>query len=251
VRPKDVREIAKAGSSAIPQTPGPAQETRMPGCRIEAVRQITEIRHGGRVSDALILATPGSRSRGQIQPTSGSGELLPSGLCQDRHRGAAARAGSSIKGRFTDTNDQVIDPYVTVRPEVIDALGKLASGGGNMEAGPTPRRPPASCAAGKPFRPGGSPPFQETATRSTNRPGWLCRRSATNRPASRDVLVHDLDPKVQIAAIRTTGLVAAKDALPELADALKRTRDAKVKRAALAAIAMLPRRIAAAYTRSI
>jgi HEAT repeat protein len=53
-------------------------------------------------------------------------------------------------------------------------------------------------------------------------------------------LVHDLDPKVQIAAIETAGLLRAKDAVPELADALKRARDAKVKRAALAAIAMLP-----------
>jgi HEAT repeat protein len=53
-------------------------------------------------------------------------------------------------------------------------------------------------------------------------------------------LVHDLDQKVQIAAIETTGLLRNRDAVPELADALKRARDAKVKRAALTAIAMLP-----------
>jgi HEAT repeat protein len=53
-------------------------------------------------------------------------------------------------------------------------------------------------------------------------------------------LVHDLDQKVQIAAIETAGLLRDNDAVPELADALKRARDAKVKRAALTAIAMLP-----------
>ena len=35
---------------------------------------------------------------------------------------------------FTDTDDQVIDPYVVVRPEVIAALGKLISGGGSLDA---------------------------------------------------------------------------------------------------------------------
>jgi HEAT repeat protein len=53
-------------------------------------------------------------------------------------------------------------------------------------------------------------------------------------------LLHDLDQKVQIAAIETTGLLRDMDAVPDLADALKRARDAKVKRAALTAIAMLP-----------
>jgi HEAT repeat protein len=52
--------------------------------------------------------------------------------------------------------------------------------------------------------------------------------------------LHDLDAKVQIAAIETVGLLRDKGALPELTDALKRARDVKVKRAALTSIAMLP-----------
>src|SRR5260370_7253404 len=43
------------------------------------------------------------------------------------------RVGSSIKSKFTDTNDQVIDTYVQVRPEVIQALGRLARGGVSMD----------------------------------------------------------------------------------------------------------------------
>jgi HEAT repeat protein len=52
--------------------------------------------------------------------------------------------------------------------------------------------------------------------------------------------LHDLDSKVQIAAIETVGLLRDQGALPELADALKRARDVKVKRAALTSVAMLP-----------
>jgi HEAT repeat protein len=53
-------------------------------------------------------------------------------------------------------------------------------------------------------------------------------------------LLHDLDPKVQVAAIETTGLLRNTDAVPDLVDVLNHAREAKVKRAALTAIAMLP-----------
>jgi HEAT repeat protein len=53
-------------------------------------------------------------------------------------------------------------------------------------------------------------------------------------------LLHDFDPKVQVAAIETTGLLLNKQAVPDLTDTLNRARDAKVRRAALTAIAMLP-----------
>jgi HEAT repeat protein len=45
---------------------------------------------------------------------------------------------------------------------------------------------------------------------------------------------------VQIAAIETTGLLRNTEAVPDLIDVLNHARDAKVKRAALIAVAMLP-----------
>jgi len=53
-------------------------------------------------------------------------------------------------------------------------------------------------------------------------------------------LLHDLDPKVQLAAIETAGLLRNTAAVPDLKDVLNRAHDAKVKRAALTALAMLP-----------
>ena len=59
--------------------------------------------------------------------------------------------GTGIKGKFTDTNDQVVPPYITVRPEVIAALGALVRSGGTMDIAPTPPAPWAFCAAAPPF----------------------------------------------------------------------------------------------------
>ena len=58
--------------------------------------------------------------------------------------------------------------------------------------------------------------------------------------ASMQFLLHDLDARVQVTAIETTGLLQNKAALPDLVDVLNHTRDSKVRRAALTAIAMLP-----------
>jgi hypothetical protein len=52
--------------------------------------------------------------------------------------------------------------------------------------------------------------------------------------------VRDPDKKVQVAAIETAGLLSNKEALRDLREVLKTTRENEVRRAALAAIARLP-----------
>jgi HEAT repeat protein len=53
-------------------------------------------------------------------------------------------------------------------------------------------------------------------------------------------LLRDLNSRVQIAAIETTGLLRNRQAVPDLVEVLQRAKDAKVRRAALGSIAMLP-----------
>ncbi len=238
VRPKDVREMAKAGSSAIPKL---QELLKNPDTdvRIEIVKQITEI-GTARSLDALVLATRDNDPEVQIRATDGLVNFYLPGYVRTGIGASLRRAGSSIKGRFTDTNDQVIDPYITVQPEVIDALGKLASGGGNMDA-----RANAARALGI-LRGKKAVPDLVEALHSKNSDvmyeSLVALQKIRDESAGPRVifLLHDLNQKVQIAAIETTGLLRDMDAVPELADVLKRARDAKVKRAALTAIAMLP-----------
>jgi HEAT repeat protein len=238
VRPKDVREMAKAGPSAIPKL---QELLKNPDAdvRIEAVKQITEIGTAGSL-DALILAIRDNDPEVQIRATDGLVNFYLPGYVKTGIGASLRRVGTGIKGRFTDTNDQVIDAYVTVRPEVIDALGKLASGGGNMDA-----RANAARALGI-LRGRKALPDLVEALHSKNSDvmyeSLVALQKIRDESAGPRVtfLLHDLDQKVQIAAIATTGLLRNMDAVPELADVLKHARDAKVKRAALTAIAMLP-----------
>ncbi len=238
VRPKDVREMAKAGSSAIPRLQellkNPSLEVR-----IETVKQLTEV--GTQYSlDPLILATRDNDPEVQIRAIDGLVNFYLPGYVQTGFASSVRRVGTSIKGKFTDTNDQVVDPFVVVRPEVISALGKLAGGGGSMDV-----RANAARALGILRGKGAVPDLLEAAhSKDTGviYESLVALQKIHDESAAPRLtfLLHDLDSKVQVAAIETTGLLRNTDAVPDLIDVLNHARDAKVKRAALTAVAMLP-----------
>src|SRR5947209_2143998 len=132
VRPKDVREIGKGGSAALPRLQellkNPATDVR-----VAAVKQISE--SGTQHSlDPLIAATRDNEPEVQMRATDGLVNFYLPGYVQTGIGASLRRVGTSLKGKFTDTNDQVIDPFITVRPDIISALGSLVRGGGAMEA---------------------------------------------------------------------------------------------------------------------
>jgi len=238
VRPKDVRDIAKSGSTAIPKLQELLKNSQT-DVRVEVVKQVTEI-GTARSLDPLILATQDNDPEVQIRATDGLVNFYVPGYVRTGFSASLSRVGNSVKGKFTDTNDQVIDPYIMVRPDVIAALGKLARGGGSMEA-----RANAARAIGILRGKEAVPDLIEAIrTKDTNviYESLIALQKIRDESAGPRItfLTRDLDPKVQIAAIETAGLLRNKDALPDLTDALNRARDVKVRRAALTSIAMLP-----------
>jgi HEAT repeat protein len=239
VRPKDVREIAKNGSSAIPRLAellkNPAKEVR-----VEAVKQLTEIGTQGSL-DPLIQATRDNDPEVQARAADGVTNFYYPGYAQQSGLGGSLkRIGSGIKGMFTDTGDQAIDAYVTVRPEVIAALGKLTSGGGSVDA-----RAGAARALGV-LRGKGAVPDLVEAVHSKDTDviyeSLVALQKIRDESAGPrlEFRLRDLDKRVQTAAIETVGLLHDTEALPALGDVLKRASDAGVRRVALTSIAMMP-----------
>jgi HEAT repeat protein len=237
-RPKDVREIAKAGSTALPQLQellkNPDRDVR-----IEAVKQIIII-GPPRSLDPLIVATLDNDPDVQMLATDGIVNFYMPGYVKTGVTAPLRKVGSSIKGKFTDTNDQVIDAYLTPRADAIAAIGKLVRSGSSMDS-----RADAARAIGI-LRGKAAVPDLEDAAHSKNSEliyeALIALQKIRDESAGPHVsfLLHDLDSKVQIAAIETMGLLRNKDAAPALADVLNHSKDAKVKRAALTSLAMLP-----------
>jgi len=238
MRPKDVRNLAKQGSSALPQLQEFLKNADLE-IRVEAVKAILEI--GGKDSlTPLIQATADNDAEVQIRATDGLVNFYLPGYVRTGLSASIRRVGTSIKGKFTDVNDQMIDPFVQVRPDVVEALGKLARNGASLES-----RANAARAIGI-LRGRAAVDDLVAAIRSKN--GEVIYECLIALQKIRDdsaapkiaFLLHDLDEKVQIAAIETTGLLLNKDSIPDLLDAMRRAKNNKVRRAALTAIAMLP-----------
>jgi len=237
-RVRAARDLAKQGVEAIPKLT-PMLKDPSPEVRIEAVKSIVQIdtQHS---LDPLIEATRDNDPEVQIRATDGLVNFYLPGYVESGVGATLKRAGAAIKASFTGQSDQVIDPYVQVRPDIIAALGKLASGSVSMDA-----RANAARALGI-LRGKDAVPDLIKALQSGDEQVMLESLLALQKirdPASGprfSYLVLDMDPRIQLAAIETTGLLQNREALPRLRRALQQSDNKDVRRAALGAIAMMP-----------
>lgn len=232
-RAKAARELGKGGSEAIPQLT-PMLKDPVPDVRVEAVRAIVGI--GTQHSlDPLIAATRDNDAEVQLRATDGLVNFYLPGYVQT----GLSRLTSSVRGRFDKENTQVIDPYVTVRPEVVTALGQLARGGVSMDV-----RANAARAIGILRGRAAVPDLIEAIqTKDDNVlfESLIALQKIGDPSAGPRIvfLVRDLHERVQIAAIDTMGLLKAKEAVPHLHSVFDSTSSDKVRRAALTALSML------------
>jgi HEAT repeat protein len=237
-RLRAVKDLAKTGSEAIPRLEPYLKDPDL-GVRVEAVKAISEL--GTQKSlEPLVQATRDNDPEIQIRATDGLVNFYLPGYLKTGFSGSLKRAGTAIKGKFTDTNDQVIDTFVMVRPEIITALGRLVTGGSSMEA-----RANAARALGI-LR--GKAAEDQLVAALKSKDDQVMYESLIAIQKIRDpnvapriaFLLRDPDERVQIAAIETSGLLQNKSAMADLRDVLEHGHSAKVRRAALTALAMLP-----------
>lgn len=236
-RVKAVHDLAKGGPDSIPRIAPYVSDPDL-SVRIEAVKALVDI-GGPKSVDPLLVASKDSDPEIQIRATDGLINVYLPGYSKNGMSGTIQRAGTSIKAKFTDTNDKIIDAYVQVRPDVIQALGRLAKSGASIEA-----RGNAARAIGI-LRGHAAIPDLIEALYSKDDPVMyeaLIALQKIRDPASAprmSFVVHDLDDKIQIAALETAGILANKQSAPDVRDALSHARNIKVRRAALEALSML------------
>lgn len=236
-RARAARELGKQGADAIPQLLPYLSDIDV-SVRIEAVKALDDI-GGPRTVDPLVKLCADPDPEIEIRATDGLVNAYMPGYLKTGLSGTMQRVGNSIKAKFNDSNDQVIDAYVDVRPEVITALGKLVRTGAGTEA-----RANAARAIGI-LRGRAAIPDLVEALHSKD--DSVMFESLTAIEKIRDpsaapriaFLLRDLEEKIQIAALTTTGILLNRDAEPDVRDALKHARGPKVRRAALTALAML------------
>ena len=238
-RAKAVREYGKnASSDAIPKLETYLADPDV-DVRREAVKAIVDI-GTPRSLDPLVKFCADNDPEIQIRAVDGLVNFYLPGYIKTGMTASLRRVGASIKSKFTDTNDQVVDAFVQVRPEIGQAIGRVARGGASTDA-----RANAARAAGI-LRARQAVPDLEEALRSKDSEviyeSLIALQKIRDQSAGPSVAVrlNDLDEKVQVAAIETTGLLDNRAAVNDLRGILDRSRGMKVKRAALTAMAQMP-----------
>jgi HEAT repeat protein len=240
-RARAVRDYGRgADSSAIPvlekHLKDPAVEVR-----VEAVKAIVDI-GTQRSLDPLVEATRDNDPEVQIRATDGLVNFYVPGYVRSGFSARLRRVGTSIQGRFSDKEPLVVEYYVAeqVRPEIVEALGRLASGGAGLDV-----RANAARAIGI-LRGKAAIPQLLKAMRTKDSvviyEALIALQKIAEPGSGADVafLVRDLDKRVQLTAIETVGLLRTPEAIESLRDVFGRTKDRDVRRAAIAAIAMAP-----------
>jgi HEAT repeat protein len=237
IRQRAVRDLARGGQDSIPQI-APYVADRDLSVRMEAVKALAEI-GGPKTLEPLLAATRDNDPEMQIRATEGLVNVYLPGYTKTGIAGSLQRAGNSLRAKFGDTNDQVIDEYVQVKPEVIQALGRLAAGGSSLES-----RATAARALGI-LRGQAALPQLIEAIRSKDTivmyEALVAVQKIRDPSVAPDIefRLKDLDERVQIVTVETTGILRNRAAAPQLRDVLEHTKSAKVRRAALTALSRL------------
>lgn len=236
-RARVVRDLGKQNDDAIPKIIPYLSDADV-NVRVEAAKSLVQI-GGPKTLDGLVKAAADSDAEVQIRATDGLVNIYLPGYVKTGFSGTLSRAGNSVKGRFTDTNDQIIDAYVMVRSEVIAALGNIVRSSTSLDA-----RANAARALGVLRGRAALPDLVEGLHSKDDKLMYesLVAIEKIGDPAAAPrvtFLLRDLADKIRIQALEVTGLLRNRDAAPEVRDALEHARSVREKRAALEALAQI------------
>ncbi len=236
-RVRAVRDLASQGPDAVPKIAPYVRDIDI-SVRLEAVKALDDI-GGPKTVDALVEAARDNDPEMQIRATDGLVNVYLPGYLKSGVSGSLKRAGNTIRAKFSDTNDQIIDSYVEVPLPVIQVLGRLARGGASLDS-----RANAARAVGILRGKAAIPDLLQALNSKDDR---LMYESLVALQKIRDpsagpglaFLLHDLDDKIQIAALEATGILRNQSAAPDVRDVVDHARNSKIRREALTTLAML------------
>jgi HEAT repeat protein len=234
-----IREMAKRNAAAAIPALTPYLTDPDRDIRVEVVKAFVKL-DTERSLDPLVQATRDSDGEVQIRATDGLvNYYIPGYVAKSGLTGSLTRGVRQVKSFFASRNDQVVDPDVVVRPDVAQALSDEVKRDTSTDA-----RANAALASGI-LRNRVAVESLESSLHSRNSElifeclVALQKIGDVSAGPGVSFLAHDLDPRIQITALQTIGLLRSLTSAPDVRSALKDARTIKVRRAALDSLAML------------
>jgi HEAT repeat protein len=233
-----IRQLGKTNAQAIPALEQSLNDPDR-NVRVETVKAIVKIGTDASLPP-LIKAAADKDEEVEIRATDGlvnfylPGYVLRGGLTGPFNHGVR-----QVKVFFSSRNDQVIPVGVTVKPEVADAIGNVTEHGADIDA-----RANAARAAGI-LRARTTLPALLDGVRSKDSElifeCLVAIQKIKDESAGPRIsfLANDLDPRVQLTALQTIGMLHSTQSAPEVRVALASAPDDKIRRTALETLTSL------------
>ena len=239
-RAKAAAKVGKEGTSDDIPALAELLDDPVTDVRAEAVGAILRLdtRHS---LEPLMRATRDQTPAIQIMATDGLVNFYYPGYVKTGWTAALNSLGSNIKGRFSEPEPKVVDAYVQsqVSRDVVRAISRLITGGTSTES-----RANAARAIGVLRGKEGMPQLVEGLRERASTIIIECVRTI-RKIGQTDVgpdlvfLLRDLDEDVQFETARTMGQLQVDEGIPELLNLLERSKEKKIRREALIAIAKM------------
>ncbi len=233
-----IRELAKRNANAIPSLAGYLADPNR-NIRVEAVKAIVKLDTEASLGP-LAKATHDADAEIEIRATDGLiNYYLPGYVAKGGLTGYFTRGMRQVKGFFSSGNDQVIDPDITIRSDVGQALADEITNGASPDA-----KANAALAAGI-LRDSQAVAALEDALHAKENQilfeSLIALQKIHDQSAGPRIafLTHDLDDRIQATALDTLGVLHSVDSAQDVRSALSHARNDRIQRAALEALAML------------
>ncbi len=244
--PSDPRARVKAVRDYLKQADEPASKIAPYlddvelSVRLEATKALVEI-GSPKTVEPLLKASQDNDAEIQLRAAEGLVNVYQPGYIKSGISGTVQRASDGIRARFGGSNDQIIDSFVTVRPEVITALARIVRSGPAWET-----RAAAARGLGVLRGRAGVPDLVEALHSKDDQlmfEALIAIQKIGDSSAGPGIVfrLRDLDDRIQIATLETTGILRNREAARQVADVFDHARDQKVKRAAAETLAQLAR----------
>lgn len=240
-RVKKLESLGKAGSNAVTEIV-PFQRDTDVSVRFAATEALLSV-GGAQATDALRTSCQDGSAEIQRLAVAGIVNFYIPGYAKPGVRGKL----SELANRVRRSEEPVVDSFVKVRSEDIEALRRVLREGASAEAKLAAAQGLASLRARSAL------PDLYPSLRSKDDAMMLAALRAIETSGDKEaaqqtvILLRDLNDRIQLRAITINGVFQNEGALADLAEVFARGRSAKSRAAALEAIAM----IAAAESRGL
>jgi HEAT repeat protein len=232
-RIKKLEALGKTGSNAVPEI---VSFQRDPDVAVRFAATEALLSAGGaQAADALRTSCQDGSAEVQRLAVAGIVNFYIPGYVKSGVRGKISELGNRLKR----SEEPVVDSYVRVRTEDIEALRRVLREGASPEA-----KLAAAQGLGS-LRAKAALPDLYPALKSKDDAMMLAALRAIENSGDKTaaqetvILLRDLNDRIQLRAITINGITRNEGALPDLAEVFARGRSAKSRAAALEAIAMI------------